>query len=87
MIHYFIPAAVIAMLGYMFWSVAFRLRRDRVTETRKQDRSHIIFSRRYRIRYLLGRSFKVSEDDPDWQPKLVSHLERAKADSAATREG
>lgn len=86
MIYYLFPAAVLAMLAYMFWSVAFRLRRDRVMDLREIDRGRRIFSRRYRIRYLLGRSFKVSAEEPEWQPALVSRLRLAKPADAARRE-
>jgi hypothetical protein len=69
-----IPVLIVMMLTYMFWSVGFRLRRDRLREARSEDRSALIFSRRHRIRYLLSRAFDPAPEEPDWQPELVSRL-------------
>lgn len=74
MTFFLLPALILAMLAYMFWSVGFRLRRDRLREARSEDRSEVIFSRRHRIRYLLGRAFQAAAEEPDWQPELVSRL-------------
>ena len=69
-----IPLLVVAMLGYMFWHAAFRLRPDRVRFARNSDRRHRIFSRRHRARFLLGRAFDPPGDKPDWQEPLVADL-------------
>jgi len=41
MLFYAAPAAVIAMLGYMFWLAAFRMRRDRISMAREQIRARL----------------------------------------------
>ncbi len=38
MIYSLLPAAILAMLGYMFWHAGFRLRRDRVEAQRVSSR-------------------------------------------------
>jgi hypothetical protein len=76
MIYTLIPVTIAAMLGYMVWSIGFRLRKDRVTLARDRTRGKFAFRPRERIRFLLGRSFPVSEDKPEWQASLVSNLSK-----------
>ncbi len=41
MIYSLLPAAILAMLGYMFWHAGFRLRRDRVAAERVNRRARL----------------------------------------------
>lgn len=63
-----------AMLGFMFWSTAFRLRRDRVRATKRSDRSGIILTRRQRVRASLSRAFTVPAQRPEWEAGLLANL-------------
>ncbi|HWH17159.1 MAG TPA: hypothetical protein VNT77_02310 [Allosphingosinicella sp.] len=72
-----IPILVIGMLGYMFWRSAAHLRRDRVMNERELTRGRHAFTPRHRLRFLLGRAFRVREDEePDWQAELKSSLDK-----------
>jgi hypothetical protein len=71
---YLIPAATLAMLGYVFWRATFRMRRDRLEITREQTRGKFAFRSRERLRFLLVRSFAVAQDRPPWEDELVSTL-------------
>jgi hypothetical protein len=72
---YLLPAATIAMLGYVFWRAVFRMRRDRLSATREITRGRFAFRPRERVRYLLNRSFNVSKEKPEWEGPLVARLE------------
>jgi len=49
MLFYVVPAIIIAMLGYMFWLAAFRLRRDRIAVAREQIRARLRQRRERRL--------------------------------------
>jgi hypothetical protein len=72
--NYLIPAIAAVMLGYMVWLAAFRLRHDRVKTERHRTRGKFAFKPKDRARFLLGRSFEVSKDKPEWEDPLVSSL-------------
>ena len=74
---YFVSAATAAMLGYMLWSTLFRLRHDRVRRQRSLTRGKFAFRTKERARFLLNRSFGVTEDKPEWEEPLVSSLNAA----------
>jgi hypothetical protein len=71
---YLLPLLVAAMLGYMFWSVTFRLRRDRLLATRRSDRSQTILTPRQRARNNLTRAFEPPAQKPDWETGLLARL-------------
>ena len=71
---YLIAAVTAAMLVYMGWLVVFRLRHDRVKTERAVTRGKYAFRPKERLRFLLGRSFDVSQDKPEWEDSLVSSL-------------
>jgi hypothetical protein len=71
---YLIPAATLLMLGYVFWRAAFQMRRDRLSLTREQTRGKFAFRPKDRLRFLLGRSFAVPEEKPEWEEPLVARL-------------
>ena len=72
---YLLPAAIAAMLAYMFWLAVFRMRRDRVMSERELSRGKFAFRPRERVRFLLNRSFSLSNDRPEWEEPLVSRLD------------
>jgi hypothetical protein len=74
---YMLPAATVAMLGYVFWRTVFRLRKDRLLLTREQTRGKFALRPRDRLRLLLNRSFTVADDKPDWEEPLVAKLAEA----------
>lgn len=76
MLYILIPVTIAAMLAYMIWSTGFRLRKDRIRSQRDRTRGKFAFRPRERIRFLLGRSFPVSEDKPEWETSLVSNLSK-----------
>lgn len=86
MIAILLPALVVAMLTYIFWHAAFRLRHDRVRFARKSDRRDQIFGRRHRIRFLLGRAFAAPADKPDWEAPLVEDLGTVKVRNGSDRQ-
>ena len=79
MLYILIPVTIAAMLGYMVWSAGFRLRKDRIRSAREKTRGKFAFRPRERIRFLLGRSFQVSEDKPEWETSLVSNLSKVES--------
>ena len=79
---YIIPAATLAMLAYVFWLAAFRMRRDRVRSERELNRGKFAFRPKERLRFLLSRSFDVSPEKPEWEDPLVSRLADVPAPAA-----
>ena len=71
---YVLPVLTLTMLGYMFWSSMFRLRRDRIRAMKEADRSAIIFTPRQRARTNLNRAFVLPEQRPEWEPGLLASL-------------
>jgi hypothetical protein len=82
MIYLILAAAVLGMIGYMFWSAAFAMRRERVRNQREATRGRHAFTRMHRARLLLQRAFG-SPEEPSWQPAM---LERIGARSAHDRD-
>ena len=64
-----------AMLGYMFWSLTFRLRRDRLRAIRNCGRRGILIAARQRVRASLTRAFVLPAHEPDWEAHLLANLE------------
>lgn len=83
---YLVALVTAAMLGFMLWSTLFRLRRDRVKAERDLTRGKFAFRPKERLRFLLGRSFKVSEDRPEWEEPLVSTLAKIPPPDAERNE-
>ena len=73
MIYALLPAAVIGMVGYMFWRAAFGMRRERVRNQREATRGRHAFTRMHRARLLLQRAFGAPED-PVCEPELLERL-------------
>lgn len=73
---YLLPAAVVSSLGFMFWMVAFRLRSDRVRFAREVTRARFRYRPANLARFLLGRSFAIPHDPPEWERRLISSLRR-----------
>lgn len=71
---YGLAGLTLLMLAYMFWSSAFRLRRDRLRTIRKSDRSEVILTRRQRVRLQLQRAFPLSKQRPDWEDQILGDL-------------
>ena len=71
---YALPVLIFAMLGYMFWSSMFRLRRDRIRGMKKADRSELILTPRQRVRANLKRAFALPEQKPEWEAGLLANL-------------
>lgn len=87
MVSYLLPAATAAMLGYMVWAVAVRLRRDRVQTQRERNRGRFAFRRPMeRVRFLLNRTFKTPDQEPEWEKPLVSSLSDVPAEPAKRRD-
>jgi hypothetical protein len=82
---YLVPTTIVAGLGFMFWMVAFRLRPDRVAFAREYARAVFRLRPTNLIRYLLGRSFAVPSETPEWQDRLVSRLRRVPEGGGAAR--
>lgn len=80
---YMLPAATVAMLGFVFWRTVFRLRKDRLMLTRAQTRGKYALRPRDRLRLLLNRSFQVTDDKPEWEEPLVAKLAEAPPGEAA----
>jgi hypothetical protein len=83
---YAIPAATAFMLGYIMWSAAFRMRRDRIKSQRESTRGKFAFRPKDRLRFLLSRSFPLPEDKPGWEEPIVSDLARLPANPATPPE-
>lgn len=79
---YLLPSVTVAMLGYMFWLLVFRLRRDRVVTERVLTRGKFAFRPKDRVRFLLNRAFHVSDDKPEWEDPLVGRLAELVPDPA-----
>jgi hypothetical protein len=73
MLYLVLAAAVAAMLGFMFFRVAFAMRKDRVRSEREATRGQHAFTRNHRARMLLRRAFQLPED-ADWQEEAKEHL-------------
>ena len=71
---YALPVLTLTMLGFIFWSAAFRLRRDRLREMKNSDRSKVILTPRQRVRAHLDRAFRLPEQKPDWEADLLANL-------------
>lgn len=82
---YVIAAATAVMCAYLFWMVVFRLRRDRVLSERERSRGKHAFRPKDRLRFLLGRSFNVADDKPEWEEPLVSRLAEVPVDATPNR--
>ena len=87
MTYFLIPAIIIAMLGYMFWSTIFRLRHDRVRTQRDQTRGKFAFRPRERMRFLLNRAFHVSDEKSEWESALVGSLAKMQAPDQGRHAG
>jgi len=61
-----LPAAVIAMLVYMFWRTAAQMRRDRVLREREDMRGRDRFTPLHRARHVLRAAFKPRPVEPRW---------------------
>lgn len=81
---YIVSTATLIMLGYMMWRASVRLRHDRVKTERQLTRGRHAFRPMDRIRFLLGRSFRL-EDKAEWEEPLVSSLDKAAAERALAR--
>lgn len=71
---YPLAAVTVAMSGYMVWLLLFRLRHDRVRAQRNLTRGKFALRPKDRLRFLLKRSFAVSEEKPEWEDRLMSSL-------------
>lgn len=76
-----LASATLIMAGYIIWAVVFRLRHDRVKSQRQRSRGKFAFRAKERARFLLGRSFPLSENKPEWEDPLVSKLVRDARDA------
>ena len=71
---YVLPVLIVAMLGFMFWSTTFRLRRDRLRAMKSSDRSNVIMTPRQRLRANLKRAFLPPKQVPQWEADLLANL-------------
>ena len=71
---YLLAVATLGMMAYVFWLATFRMRRERIWSEREQNRGKFAFRRKDRLRFLLGRSFGVAPDKPEWEEPLVASL-------------
>jgi len=71
---YALPVLIVAMLGFMFWSTTFRLRRDRLRAMKNSDRSKVILTPRQRLRTNLKRAFLPPKQEPEWEADLLANL-------------
>ena len=69
-----IPVLIAAMLAFIFWRAAFRLRPDRVKQAREATRGRFDLSPRQRVKLLLDRAFNLPERNKDWEAPLLSRL-------------
>ena len=76
---YLLAAATSIMLGYMFWSTAFRMRRDRISAERSLTRGKHAFRPRERARFLLGKAFPLPDEQSQWEHPLVLTLDGVSA--------
>ncbi len=73
MIYPILAAAVLGMVGYMFWAAAYAMRKERVRNQREATRGQHAFTRMHRARLLLQRAFGFPEE-PSWQPAILDRL-------------
>jgi hypothetical protein len=71
---YALAVLTLSMMGYMWWVTAFQMRRDRLRTEKSADRSHVIMTPKQRARVQLMRAFRLSDDKPDWESRLVKSL-------------
>lgn len=71
---YVLPLLTLAMLGFIFWSAAFRLRRDRLRAMKSADRSHVILTPRQRARANLTQAFAPPPGTAEWEAELLASL-------------
>ena len=80
MIYPILAAAVLGMVGYMFWLAAYAMRKERVRNQREATRGRHAFTPIHRARLLLQRAFG-SPEEPSWQPAMLERLgDRARHD-------
>lgn len=75
MIYPVLATAVLGMFGYMFWSAAYAMRKERIRNQREATRGRHAFTRKHRARMLLQRAFGNPEE-PAWQPAMLERLSR-----------
>jgi hypothetical protein len=75
MLYLVLAAAVAATLGFMFFRVAFAMRRERIGNEREATRGQHAFTRKHRARMLLRRAFETPEDAA-WQGEAKEQLGR-----------
>jgi len=81
---YFVSAlAVLGMLGFMFYRVAYSLRKERVRNQREASRGKHSFTRIDRARLLLRRAFTPAEDA--WEVEAKERLRSLAEAEAAGR--
>ena len=73
MIYPILAAAVLGMVGYMFWCAAYAMRKERIRNEREATRGRHAFTRMHRARLLLQRAFG-SPEEPSWQPVILERL-------------
>lgn len=73
MIYPLLAAAVLGMFGYMLWSAAYAMRKERIRNQREATRGRHAFTRMHRARLLLQRAFGNPEE-PAWQPAMLERL-------------
>lgn len=73
---YFLAFGTLAMMGYIAWQIAFRLRPERIKYERRATRGKFAFRPKERMRFLLHKAFDTSDDRPEWAEPLVSELAR-----------
>lgn len=73
MIYPILAAAVLGMVGYMFWLAAYAMRKERIRNQREATRGQYAFTRIHRARLLLQRAFGPAEE-PNWQPAMLERL-------------
>lgn len=71
---YALPVLILTMLGYMFWSSVFRLRRERLRAVKSSDRSGVILTPRHRARANLTRAFVLPAQRAEWEAGLLANL-------------
>lgn len=74
MIYPILAAAVLGMIGYMFWLAAYAMRKERIRNQREATRGQHAFTRIHRARLLLQRAFGSTEE-PSWQPVMLERLD------------
>ena len=77
---YALAVLTFAMLGFMFWSTTFRLRRDRLRFMKSSSRRRIVFRARQRVRATLKRAFALPEQKAEWEAGLLASLRARERD-------